>query len=137
MINNVCLLSQACLICGWILLWVSHLVCEQPDETLGLSLQVQVHVEQLPVESLVDLLLALQPAGLLHGPLHALPVQVVGQAAQEDAHVLRVVEADAELAGGKARKHRRGETEGGGGETKKEKKQGYREVEGWGASVND
>lgn len=75
-----------------------HLVCEQADETFGFPLQVQVHVEELPVESLVDLLLPLHPARLLHGPLHALPVQVVGQATQENAYVLSVVQGDAELA---------------------------------------
>lgn len=77
---------------------VVHLVCEQRDETLRFSLQVQVHVEQLPVESLVNLLLALRPAGLLHGPLHTLPVQVARQVTQENADVLHVVQGYAELA---------------------------------------
>lgn len=113
---------------------VRHLVSQQCDETFGFSLQVQVHVEQLPIESLVNLLLPFHTAGLLHGPLHTLPVQVTGQVAQENAHMLCVVQGDAELA--EQRRSRRGETEGGGGETRKEKKQGYRDVEGWSASVN-
>lgn len=87
-----------------------YLVGQQRDETFGLPLQVQVHVEQLPVERLVDLLLPLHPAGLLHGPLHALPVQVAGQVAQENPHVLGAVQGDAELAkesrgGAKEEKH--------------------------------
>lgn len=76
----------------------ANLVGELRDEALGFSLQVQVHVEQLPVERLVNLLLPLHAARLLHGPLHALPVQVARQVTQEDAHVLRVVQGDAELA---------------------------------------
>lgn len=75
-----------------------HLVCQQRDETFGFSLQVQVHVEELPVESLVHLLLPLLATGLLHGPLHAGPVQLPRQVTQEDAHVLRAVQGDAELA---------------------------------------
>lgn len=64
----------------------------------GFPLQVQVHVVELAVESFVDLLLPLQTAGLLHGPLHALPVQVPGQVSQENAHVLHAVQGDAQLA---------------------------------------
>lgn len=111
-----------------------HLVSQQRDETFGLPLQVQVHVEKLPVERLVDLLLPLHPAGLLHGTLHALPVQVAGQVAQENPHVLGAVQGDAELAkesrgGAEEEKHR--------AEAKREKKQGYGGVEGRGAGVND
>lgn len=83
------------------------LLSQHCDEVLGFPLQVQVHVVQLPVESFVDLLLALQTAGLLHGPLHARPVQVAGQVSQEDAHVLHAVQGDAELAESKEEKKRR------------------------------
>lgn len=114
---------------------ITHLVGEQRDETFGFSLQVQVHVKQLPIESLVNLLLPLHPTGLLHGPLHTLPVQVTGQVTQENAHVLRVVQGDAELAESEEEQKRR--NRGWRWRKKKEKKQGYREVEGRGASVND
>lgn len=83
---------------------VSDLVGQQCDESLGLSLQVQVHVEKLAVERLVHLLLPLRAARLLHGPLHAGPVQVAGQAIQEDPHVLGTVQGHAELEDGKIRK---------------------------------
>lgn len=86
---------------------VLHLVGEQRDETFGFSLQVQVHVEQLPIERLVNLLLPLHPTGLLHGPLHTLPVQVAGQVTQENTHVLRVVQGDAELAESEEEQKRR------------------------------
>lgn len=85
----------------------ANLVGELRDETLGFSLQVQVHVEQLPVERLVNLLLPLHAARLLHGPLHALPVQVARQVTQEGAHVLRVVQGDAELAESEEEQKRR------------------------------
>lgn len=75
-----------------------HLVSEQGDEAFGLSLQVQVHVVELPIEGLVHLLLPLCPAGLLHGLLHAWPVQIPGQVAQEHAHMLCVVQGDTQLA---------------------------------------
>lgn len=80
------------------------LVGQQRDESLGLPLQVQVHVEQLAVERLVHLLLPLGAARLLHGPLHSGPVQIAGQAAQEDPHVLRAVQGHAELNAGKVEK---------------------------------
>ena len=51
-----------------------YLLGQQRDEVLGFPLQVQVHVVELPIEGFVDLLLPLQAAGLLHGPLRALPV---------------------------------------------------------------
>lgn len=86
---------------------IEDLLSQHCDEVLGFPLQVQVHVVQLPVESLVDLLLPLQPAGLLHGPLHAGPVQVAGQVGQGDAHVLHAVQGDAELAESKEEKKRR------------------------------
>lgn len=75
-----------------------HPVSQQSDEAFGFSLQIQVHVEKLSIQSLVHLLLALHPAGLLHGSLHAQPVQVPGQVTQEHPHVLRVVQRNAELA---------------------------------------
>lgn len=79
-------------ICVW------HLVSEQRDETLGFSLQVQVHVEELPIESLVNLVLPLNPAGLLHGTFDTRPVEVTRQVTQENAHMLCVVQGNAELA---------------------------------------
>lgn len=93
------------------------LVGQQRDESLGLPLQVQVHVEQLAIERLVNLLLPLGAARLLHGPLHSGPVQIAGQAAQEDPHVLRAVQAHAELNAGKVEKEE---------EQKKRRKRGWR-----------
>lgn len=110
----------------------ADLLGQQRDEVFGFPLQVQVHVEQLAVESFVDLLLPLQTAGLLHGPLHALPVQVAGQVSQENPHVLHAVQGDAQLAESKEEEEeeerQRVEVE----TQKKEKKQGYREAEGRG-----
>lgn len=77
------------------------LVSQQRDESLGLPLEVQVYVEQLAVERLVHLLLPLGAARLLHGSLHSEPVQVAGQAAHEDPHVLCAVQGHAELRAGK------------------------------------
>lgn len=105
-----------------------HLVSEECDETFGFSLQVQVHVEQLPIQSLVNLLLPLRPTGLLHGPLHTLPVQVTGQMTKENAHVLCVVQSNAELAESKEepkRKKQRAEVE------KQEGKEAGLEKSGW------
>lgn len=96
---------------------VLDLVGQQRDESLGLPLQVQVHVEQLAVERLVHLLLPLGTARLLHGPLHSGPVQIAGQAAQEDPHVLRTVQGHAELNAGKVEKEE---------EQKKRRKRGWR-----------
>lgn len=39
-----------------------HLVSEQCDEAFSFSLQIQVHVEQLSIQSLVNLLFPLHPA---------------------------------------------------------------------------
>lgn len=86
---------------------MTHLVCEQRDDALGLPLQVQVHVEELPVKSLVNLLLPLHAAGLLHGALHAGPVEVTRQVTQENPHVLDVVQGDAELAESEEEQKRR------------------------------
>ncbi len=86
---------------------ITHLVGEQRDETFGFSLQVQVHVKQLSIECLVNLLLPLHPTGLLHGPLHTLPVQVTGQVTQENANMLCVVQGDAELAESQEEQKRR------------------------------
>lgn len=96
-------------------------------------MHVQVHVEQLPVESFVDLLLPLHPTGLLHGPLQALPVQVTGQVTQENSHMLRVVQGDAQLA----RKRAGAEEEKQRKEVEKKvgKEAGLQRKEGWG--VND
>lgn len=117
------------------MLCVPHLVGEQCDEAFGFSLQVQVHVKQLPIESLVNLLLPLGPTGLLHGLLHTLPVQVPRQVTQENTHVLCVVQSDAELAESQEEQKRR--NRGWRWRNKEGKKQGYREVEGRDASVND
>lgn len=76
----------------------ADLLGQQRDEVFGFPLQVQLHVVQLAVEGFVDLLLPLQTAGLLHGPLHAGPVQVAGQVSQDKPHVLGAVQGDAQLA---------------------------------------
>lgn len=90
---------------------VRHLVSKKRDEALGFSLQVQVHVEELPIESLVNLFLPLHPTGLLHGTLHTRPVQVTGQVTQENAHMFCVVQGNAELAESKEEQKRRNRVE--------------------------
>lgn len=99
-------------------------------------MQVQVHVEQLPVEGFVDLLFPLRSTRLLHGPLHARPVQVSRQVSQENTHMLHVVQADAELAESQEeqKRRKRGVVEE---IKKKEKKQSYQEVERWLMSINN
>lgn len=89
------------------MLCLRHLVREQCDETFGFSLQVHVHVKQLPIESLVHLLLPLHATGLLHGPLHTQPVKVTWQVTQENAHMLCVVQGNAELAESEEEQKRR------------------------------
>lgn len=84
-----------------------HLVSEQCDEAFSFSLQIQVHVEQLSIQSLVNLLFPLHPAWFLHGALHTLPVQVPGQVTQENTHMLYVVQGDAELAESEEEQRRR------------------------------
>ena len=74
-----------------------YLVSEVCDHALGLSLQVHVDVVQLGIQGFVDLLLPIQTTGLLHGLLQGPPVQVLGQVPQEYAHMLNVVQSDAQL----------------------------------------
>lgn len=100
-----------------------YLVGEHSDEALGLSLQVQVHVVELPVQSFVNLLFAFHSAWLLHGPLHTRPVQVLGQVAQENTHMLHVVQGNAELS---RKPGARVEEEGEGGDIEKEKLEAYK-----------
>ena len=52
----------------------------------------------MPVEGLVDLLLAFRSTRLLHGLFQPGPVQVPGQAPQEHTHVFGVVQCNAQLA---------------------------------------
>lgn len=85
-------------------LCVKHLIGEECSESFSFSLQVQVHVKQLPVECLVNLLFPLHATGLLHGPLHTLPVQVMRQMTQKYAHMLCVIQGDAELPEGEEEK---------------------------------
>lgn len=91
------------------------LVSEVGDEAFGFSLQVHVHIVELPVEGLVDLLLPLRPTRLLHGLLNPLPVQITRQVCQEHTHMLHVVESDAQLCtrprehNRRKRRHRWGE----------------------------